>query len=113
MTTSKSDAVVRRNSKKTNESGKAAGRTSPPRDASKSARSPALPILPGEDARAYRTRLKAWTGSLEPRDAVETYLVERAVVLSWKLDRAERAQFAHLARIANLIEPDQASPDAG
>jgi hypothetical protein len=113
MTTSKSDAVVRRNSKKTNQSGKAASSASAPPEASKSARYPALPILPGEDARAYRSRLKAWTGSLEPRDAVETYLVERAVILSWKLDRADRAQFAHLALIANLIEPDQASQEAG
>lgn len=69
------------------------------------------PVLAGEDARAYRGRLKAWTGSLSPRNAVELYLVERAVVLSWQLDRVDRAQLMHLEQAPSPARPvDVASP---
>src|SRR5215468_3244640 len=47
-----------------------------------------LPILPGEDPEDYRRRRDAWVDKFAPRDAVETYLVERAVDVSWRLDRA-------------------------
>ena len=56
-----------------------------------------LPILPGEDPEAYQDRLDAWIGKFAPRDAVELYLVERAVHVSWQLDRADRAEVARLA----------------
>ena len=56
-----------------------------------------LPILPGEDPAAYQDRLDAWIGKFGPRDAVELYLVERAVHVSWQLDRADRAEVARLA----------------
>ena len=56
-----------------------------------------LPILPGEDPEAYRSRLDAWVDKFGPRDAVELYLVERAVHVSWQLDRADRAEVARLA----------------
>ncbi len=55
-----------------------------------------LPLLPGEDGGAFRARLDAWTISLEPRDDLERYLVERAVNVSWQLDRADRAWAARL-----------------
>ena len=55
-----------------------------------------LPVLPGEDGGAFRARLDAWTVSLEPRDDLERYLVERAVNVSWQLDRADRAWAARL-----------------
>ena len=53
-----------------------------------------LPILPGEDPDAYQDRLDAWIDKFQPRDAVEAYLVERAVHASWQLDRADRAEVA-------------------
>ena len=37
------------------------------------------PVLPGEDPDALHARLDAWTASLQPRDDLERYLVERAV----------------------------------
>ncbi len=55
-----------------------------------------LPILPGEDGSILRSRLDSWTATLEPRDDVERYLVERAVNVSWQLDRADRAWAARL-----------------
>ena len=51
-----------------------------------------LPILPGEDPEAYQHRLDAWVGKFRPGDDVELYLVERAVHVSWQLDRADRAE---------------------
>jgi hypothetical protein len=56
-----------------------------------------LPILPGEDPEDHRRRRDAWVDKFAPRDAVETYLVERAVDVSWRLDRADRAELARLA----------------
>lgn len=44
-----------------------------------------------EEVRAYRGRLEAWAGCLAPGNSVERYLLERAVSLSWQLDRAERS----------------------
>src|SRR5262245_50915038 len=63
-----------------------------------------LPILPGEDPAAYQDRLETWVDKFGPRDAVEHYLVERAVLVSWQLDRAHRAEVARLA--AELAEED-------
>jgi hypothetical protein len=37
--------------------------------------------------------------------------VERAVALSWQLDRVDRVQLVQLSRIANRLDPDQASRD--
>ena len=55
-----------------------------------------LPVLPGEDASILKNRLESWTITLEPRDEVERYLVERAVNVSIQLDRADRAWAARL-----------------
>ena len=55
-----------------------------------------LPILPGEDPQVYQDRLETWVDRFGPRDAVEHYLVERAVDVSWQLDRANRAEAARL-----------------
>jgi hypothetical protein len=55
-----------------------------------------LTILPGEDPDAYRQRLDGWIGKFRPDDDVELYLVERAVHVSWQLDRADRAEVARL-----------------
>ena len=38
-----------------------------------------LPILPGEDPDAYQSRIDVRITKFHPRDAVEAYLVERAV----------------------------------
>ncbi len=59
-----------------------------------------LPIVPGEDPEAYQRRLEAWTDKFRPADDVELYLVERAVHVSWQLDRADRAEVARLAQEA-------------
>jgi hypothetical protein len=60
-----------------------------------------LPILPGEDPDAYQERLDAWIDKFQPRDAVETYMVERAVHASWQLDRADRAEVAAMVEAAD------------
>ena len=60
-----------------------------------------LPILPGEDPDAYQDRLDAWIDKFQPRDAVEAYMVERAVHASWQLDRADRAEVAAMVEAAD------------
>jgi hypothetical protein len=70
-----------------------------------------LAVAPGEDDKAYRDRLNAWTGDLGPRNRVELYLVEQAVRLSWQLDRADRAGLSLLSEPTRIAR-DAASGDA-
>ncbi len=60
-------------------------------------------VLPGEDPEALQHRLDGWVGSLKPRNELEEYLVERAVRVSWQLDRADRAE---VARLTGLMRDD-------
>jgi hypothetical protein len=53
-------------------------------------------VLPGENAQEYQARLDAWIADLQPQNDVELTLVERAVTITWQLDRAERAEAARL-----------------
>src|SRR5260370_26553653 len=55
-------------------------------------------VLPHEDEQAYLHRLEAWTNELKPPDDVGQYLVNRAVKISWQLDRADMFEQAHLAQ---------------
>ena len=61
-------------------------------------------VLPGEDPEALQHRLDGWTESLKPQNDLEQYLVERAVRVSWQLDRADRAE---VARLTALIRDDE------
>ncbi len=61
-------------------------------------------VLPGEDPEALQHRLDGWTESLDPKNDLEQYLVERAVRISWQLDRADRAE---VARLTGLIRDDE------
>ena len=108
----KSSPAVRRNSRKTKESGTPTPDRPARSAAARSVRSSAPPVLAVEDVRAYRGRLKSWSGTLEPRNPVERYLVERAVTLSWQLDRADNAQIAQFTRIAGTIEGSSFPEDA-
>jgi len=53
-------------------------------------RTEALDVLPGERESVFENRLHAFNEVYAPRNEVESQLVRRAVVLSWKLERAER-----------------------
>ena len=53
-------------------------------------------VLPGEDAEALQRRVEAFKDDVQPRGALEDYLVERAAHVSWQLDRAERTIAARL-----------------
>src|SRR5262249_59773483 len=55
------------------------------------------PILPGEDPDAFRRRQEAWAEALAPGDVVEQFLIERAAVASWKIERADRVEAARVA----------------
>jgi hypothetical protein len=70
------------------------------------------PILPGEDAGAFCKRLDDWRGELKPRSQIEDYLLERAVQVSWQLDRVDRAQAARIAAAARSAALEQAAAEA-
>jgi hypothetical protein len=76
---------------------KSQGTKTPEGNALKQGFTAKLPLLPGEDAQEYQARLDAWIAALQPRNVVEHYLVVQAVNLTWKLDRARRAETARLA----------------
>jgi hypothetical protein len=59
-------------------------------------------VLPGEDAAALTGRIDAWTADFQPRNQLERDLIERAVRVSWQLDRVEQAYVARLT--ANILK---------
>src|SRR5206468_2314512 len=50
------------------------------------------------DEGAYQQRREAWQKDLNPGGDVAAYLVERAVRISWQLDRADFHERARLAK---------------
>ncbi len=69
-------------------------------------------VLPHEDAEAYQERLDAWTRELGPQGDPGRYLAERAVRLSWQLDRADRHERARLAERADrLLQERERAPE--
>ncbi len=70
-------------------------------------------VLPGESEEAFRHRLDAWAGDLQPHGAVERYHVETAVAASWRRDRCLRTETAVLTdRILDAADPDPEAEDA-
>jgi hypothetical protein len=65
-------------------------------------------VLPGEDQAAYRARLEAWRAEHRPRNPEEDDILERAVALSWQLDRAIAVQAAHTGERIRLAQSDDA-----
>jgi hypothetical protein len=96
---SKRAEANRRNARKSTGPRTAAGKDRSRFNAVKHGLSAKVEVLPGEDSDAFRARLESWTANLQPRDEIERYLVERAVHVSWQLDRADRAQAARVADV--------------
>jgi hypothetical protein len=96
-------AINRRNARKSTGPRTAAGKDRSRFNALKHGMTAKTPVLPGEDAEALQRRRDAWTADLAPGNAVERYLVDRAVQASWQLDRADRAD---VARLTALIQSD-------
>ncbi len=119
MTTATADAPAtssaraeanRRNAQKSTGPRSQAGRDRSRFNALKHGMRAQLPILPGEDEAVLRRRLDSWNATLGPRDDVERYLVERAVNVSWQLDRADRAWAARMT--ADLLSAGAGQADA-
>jgi hypothetical protein len=72
-----------------------------------------LPVMPGEDAEALKTRIDAWIDDLRPRSLLEGQFIEQAAVLSWQLERIERTHVARLiAKILNAeVEESRLTED--
>jgi hypothetical protein len=96
MTTTSRAEINRQNSLKSTGPKSQAGKDRSRFNALKHGMRAKLPLFPGEDGDAFRARFDSWTKTLEPRDDVERYLVERAVNVSWQLDRADRAWAARI-----------------
>jgi hypothetical protein len=59
-------------------------------------------VLPEEDPQVLEARHAAWSARFLPRDEPEAYYLQDAVVSSWMLDRARRAQTARLT--TNILD---------
>jgi len=71
-----------------------------------------MPVLPQEDPKELEDRTQQAITAMKPRNPVELDLVRRAVRLSWAIDRAERAETAHLGhrvRMAARSGPESVS----
>ena len=64
-------------------------------------------VLPHEDAEAYQHRLETWNRDLNPTGEPGRYLVERAVRISWQLDRADFHERARLTRRVLKVPKDR------
>jgi hypothetical protein len=91
--------ISRQNGKKSQGPKSAQGKSRSKFNALKHGLKAKLPVLPGEDPQQYQGLLDAWIANLQPSNDVEHSLVERAVTITWQLDRAERAETARLSRI--------------
>jgi hypothetical protein len=101
-------AICRQNGQKSQGPKSAEGKARSRFNALKHGLKAKLPILPGEDALEYQGRLDAWIADLQPTNDVEQSLVERAVTITWQLDRAARAETACLASLIRAAPEDAA-----
>ena len=53
-----------------------------------------LPVLPGESQTAYVERLDQWMEDFAPENSAQSFLVQRAVDLSFKLERGDSVEAA-------------------
>jgi hypothetical protein len=104
MTSAKKRKANRNNAKKSCGPKTAAGKVRSRMNALKHGLDAETLILEGEDEAAYRRRHEAWTAVGPPRDGLEATLIDQAVRLSWRLDRANRACAAHLAERIQLLQ---------
>jgi hypothetical protein len=96
-TTSKRAEAKRRNTQRSTGPTSTRGKSSVRFNAIKHGLRAKTLVLPGEDPQALRARHESWTASLQPQDDLERYLVDKALKISWQLDRAERALTAREA----------------
>ena len=54
-------------------------------------------ILPNEDPQVFQATVDDWIDALQPADAAESALVERAAMADWRLKRCVQAERARLA----------------
>jgi hypothetical protein len=96
MSTPDRAAISRRNAQKSTGPRTAEGKNRSRLNALKHGMTATLPVLPDEDAEAFRCRVDAWTDDLRPRSQIESYFIEQAARASWQLERIERTNVARL-----------------
>ncbi len=90
MTSAKRIKANRRNAKKSTGPSTPSGKLRSRMNALKHGLDAQTVILAGENESDDRDRLAAWMAHYRPRNPLEASLVEQAVQLSWRLDRADR-----------------------
>jgi hypothetical protein len=104
MTSAKRIKANRRNAKRSTGPKSAGGKSRLSMNALKHGLDAEKLILPGENEAEYQERLESWSAAQPPRDSLEASLLEKAVRLSWQLDRADRVCAAHLAERIQLLQ---------
>ncbi len=69
-------------------------------------------VLPGESSSEFLERRKALLDALNPGDALQELLSERAIDHAWKIKRGERAQDARATKTINNIKAAVAEREA-
>ncbi len=108
MTSPKRIAANRQNARRSTGPRTPAGRQKSCMNALKHGLDAQTVVLPGEDDAAYRARLDAWRAEHRPRNQDEEALLERAVALSWQLDRAIAVQAVRLTECIRHARSDDA-----
>src|SRR5262245_17398499 len=55
-------------------------------------------VLPGESEEAFQARMEKWMSEWNPEGDRQRFLVERAVIASWRMDRAVAVEEAMYLR---------------
>ncbi len=108
MTTAAKAAANRLNAQKSTGPRTIEGKNRSRFNAVKHGISAATPVLPGEDPAEFQRMRDDFLCDLRPRNAIEYFLVERAVIVSRQLERLERTADARLAHRVHTAAADQA-----
>ena len=108
MTTQRKIEANRRNSQKSTGPRTAEGKDKIKLNALKHGLTAQTVVLPHEDAEAYERRRESWTRELDATGDLGQYLAERAVRVSWQLDRADSHERATLAKRVRELPRDRA-----
>jgi hypothetical protein len=69
-------------------------------------------LLPHEDRVEFTRRLDAYNHEYAPQSEIEVHLVRQAVVLTWKIERADRHEIASLSPgVIKALQPVLDDPD--
>jgi len=70
-----------------------------------------IEVLPHEDRIEFARRLDAWFEEYDPQSEIEIHRVRQAVILTWKIERADRHEIAQLSKsVVAAVKPCLSDP---